>query len=202
MNRAYLLATIALTAAVASAQVSFDEAQRRLQTKLATRPATTQPVSEVDRLRAENRRLKEDNLALTTEVSQLREALAAASGTPGAAATASTTRPTSRPANDAATRLAGRWEGGDVRAGNAFHLDLAADGSYRQSWVSAPHQEAGHWTVGDDSIVEMWTNQAGAAAPHNRFRVNFSGDTAILTPVDATGADVTTARPFKLARLP
>src|ERR1700709_385530 len=115
------------------AQLSPDEAQRRLNARLSTRPASTQPVSDIDRLRAENRRLREDNLELQTEISQLRDALAKA--TPD-----STTGPSTRPAAGAQAQLVGKWTGGQVTTGNAFTLEFLDDGSYRQSWtVAAAH---------------------------------------------------------------
>ena len=58
MLRRILIPILLVVGAVASAQVSVEEAQRRLHEKLATRPASTQPLSDVDRLRIENARLR------------------------------------------------------------------------------------------------------------------------------------------------
>src|SRR5712675_84974 len=91
-----LILATALVARPASAQVSFDEAQRRLNAKLATKPASTQPISDSDRLRAENRRLREENLAMQTEISQLRDALANASTPTTQPGGATTTGPSAR----------------------------------------------------------------------------------------------------------
>ena len=121
-------------AAVCSAQVTFEEAERRLHEKLSTRPATTQPMSEVDRLRAENRRLREQNQDLQTEVTQLRDALANASGGPATRPAASAQ---TQPGSDLASKIVGRWQGGTITAGNAFTIEFQSDGNYVQSWSVA-----------------------------------------------------------------
>jgi len=193
MTARTLVPILLAVAAVASAQISVDEAQRRLKAKLSTRPASTQPISELDQLRIENRRLREENAQLTTEVTQLRDALAtAASGTP-------TTGPTTLPAlSGPAARIVGHWHGGDLHDGSAFVTDFADDGTYKQSWLTSSHHDAGHWALGSDGILEMWTNQSGEEQPHNRWHIDIGADQLTLEPLARDGSVITAARPLVL----
>jgi hypothetical protein len=193
-----LLTTLILLmfAAVVSAQLSVEEAQHRLQSRLATRPASTQPVSEVDRLRAENRRLRDENMSLTMEVAQLREALAAASG----GGTAPSTQP-SGTGPGLRSVLVGRWVGGDLTAGTAFTTEFADDGTYRQTWSSSNYQEAGRWSMGLDGTLQMWTKQTGEDRPGNRWRINLAQNNLTLTPLGAD-SDAPSGRPLLLHRIP
>ena len=182
-------------AAVASAQISVEEAQRRLNERLATRPASTQPVSELDRLRMENRRLRAENAALSTEVTQLRDSLANAS--PAVA----TTNPTTLPApvvSGPASRIVGRWKGGDLSDGSAFVTDFAEDGTYKQIWLTASHHDEGHWAMPEDGVLEMWTNQSGDDGPHNRWHITIGTDQLTLQPLARDGSEITAARPLVL----
>ncbi len=178
-------------AAVASAQVSIEEAQRRLHEKLTTRPASTQPLSEVERLRIENRRLREENADLSREVAQLREALAIATPTTNPAATASAlTGPSAK--------LVGRWQGGNLRDGNAFITEFADNGTYQQSWLTSPHHEAGHWAMPSDDVVEMWTNSTADDQKHNRWRVTFAKEQITFIPMAPDGTNLPGAKPLVL----
>jgi hypothetical protein len=180
MLRRTVIPVLLVVGAVASAQVSVEEAQRRLREKLATRPSATQPLSDVDRLRVENGRLRQQNNDLQREVDQLRTALAAASG-------AATTSPTTVPAQNVTgpgANLIGRWQGGNLRDGNAFITEFADDGTYTQSWLTSSLHESGHWTMPSDDSVEMWTAAAEALnQKHNRWRVTFGKDQLTLMPL-------------------
>jgi hypothetical protein len=195
MHRRILIPILLGAAAVASAQVSVEEAQRRLHEKLATRPASTQPLSEVDRLRIENARLREQNIDLTHEVEQLRAALAVAT-------VSATTNPTTAqvPAiTGPGAKLVGRWQGGTLRDGNAFTTDFSDDGTYRQSWLTSSLHDSGHWTMASDDVLEMWTARAEATGQkHNRWRVAFGTDQVTLTPMAPDDTDLPGAKPLIL----
>jgi hypothetical protein len=189
---------LALTA-VASAQISVDEAQRRLNARLATRPASTQPISEVERLRIENRKLREENLVLTAEVTQLRDALA------GAASNGPTTGPTTLPTpllSGAATKIVGHWSGGELSDGTAFVTDFSDDGTYKQSWLTSAHHEEGHWQLVSDDTLEMWTNETGDDQAKNRWHVDISSTQLTLRPLARDGSEITAARPLVLRHTP
>lgn len=190
-----LIPVVLVLAAVASAQVSFEEAQRRLRDKLTTRPSATQPVSEVDRLRMENRRLRDENAELSHEVAQLREALAA-----GATTNPATSRPTAL--SGPAAQLAGRWQGGVLRDGNAFITEFAIDGTYHQSWLTSSHQESGHWTMPSDNVVEMWTAPNGDNQKRNRWHITFDKDQVTLIPMAPDDTDLPGAKPLVLRHAP
>ncbi len=195
MLRRTVIPILLVVGAVASAQVSVEEAQRRLREKLATRPSSTQPLSEVDRLRMENARLREQNNDLAREVEQLRAALAAASGV-------ATTNPTTAPAESVTgpgAKLVGRWQGGNLHDGNAFITDFADDGTYTQSWLTSSLHDSGHWTMPSDNVVEMWTTTAEAMnQKHNRWRVAFGKDQVSLTPLASDDTDLPGAKPLVL----
>lgn len=185
-----------IVAAAASAQISTEEAQRRLNDKLAKKPASTQPVSEIDRLRSENRRLREENLSLQREVSELREALAKAVG-------GSATRPVSsaqsQPGGDLATKIRGKWKGGAVAAGNAFNIEFQPDGNYVQSWTVSPRSDKGHYSFVSDNTIEMWT---GNAPHHNQYRAEIVAGELTLTPLVIAGGDVPRGKPMILKQEP
>ncbi len=182
--------------AVASAQISTDEAQRRLNEKLAKKPASTQPVSEVDRLRGENRRLREENLSLQREVSELRDALASAVG-------GSTTRPASeaqtQPGADLAAKIVGKWAGGTIAAGNAFTIEFQPDGNYLQSWTVSPRSDKGHYSFTSENTIEMWT---GNAPQHNQYRAEIAAGELKLTPLVIAAGDVPRGKPMVLKQEP
>jgi len=191
--RVFIPSLIVLGAVVASAQISVDEAQRRLNQKLATRPAATQPISEADRLRQENRRLREENAILSREVEQLRDALANAA-TPS-------TNPTTAPARadlGPGAQLIGRWQGGVLTAGNAFVIQFAEDGTYTETWLTSTHRETGQWVMSSGDVVEMWTTPAADDQKRNRWRATFAKDEITLAPLAADGTDIPGAKPFVL----
>jgi regulator of replication initiation timing len=195
LTRVLIPTLIVLGAVVASAQISVDEAQRRLNQKLATRPAATQPISETDRLRQENRRLREENANLSREVEQLRDALAnAAAGTPSTNPTTARSRADSGPG----AQLIGRWQGGTLTAGNAFIIQFADDGSYAETWLTSTHRETGQWVMPSGDVVEMWTTPAADDQKRNRWRVTFAKDQITLAPLAADGTDIPGAKPFIL----
>lgn len=194
LKRTLIPVLIVLGAVAASAQISMEEAQRKLNQKLATRPSSTQPISEEERLRRENRQLREENADLNREVAQLRDALAAAVGTPS-------TNPTTGPAHaqaGPAAQMVGRWKGGTLTAGNAFLITFADDGTYIQTWLTAEHRETGQWVMDNDGIVEMWTMHANDNGKHNRWRVTFGKDQITLAPLAADDTDIPGAKPFVL----
>jgi len=192
MLRRILIPILLVIGAVASAQVSVEEAQRRLSQKLATRPSSTQPLSEVDRLRIENRRLREQNIDLAHEVEQLRAALASAN------VPATTNPTTAQTIAGPGAKLIGRWQGGTLRDGNAFITDFAADGTYSESWLTSPLHDSGHWTMPLDDVVEMWTAKGGDNQKHNRWRVTFGKDQVTLRPMAPDDTDLPGAKPLVL----
>ncbi|MDB5299607.1 MAG: hypothetical protein JWO87_1270 [Phycisphaerales bacterium] len=194
----FALAALAISA---RAQVPFDEAQRRLQEKLATRPAATQPVTEVEKLREENRRLRERLSGLQQEVTTLKEALARATEKP-----ASVAGPASRPAavavdpNSPKAVLPGRWKGGDISTGAGFVTVFDADGTYKQTWLSYPKQDIGRYQFTDETTLEMWGRTAADGGRHNQYRVAINNDQITLTPVVIDGVEVKNGRPMVLRR--
>ncbi len=196
MTRIKSIIILLFVTATASAQISTDEAQRRLNDKLAKKPASTQPVSEVERLRAENRRLREDNLSLQREVSELRDALANSVG-------GSATRPVSsaqtQPGGDLEARIVGKWNGGTIAAGNAFTIEFQPDGNYVQTWTVATRNDKGHYSFVSDNTIEMWT---GNAPQHNQYRAEIAAGELTLTPLVIAGGDVPRGKPMILKQQP
>ena len=181
------------------AQVPIEEAQRRLQEKLATRPAATQPVTEVEKLREENRRLRERLSGLQEEVTTLREALARATEKP-----TSSGDPASRPAaadpNSPKALLPGRWRGGDISSGAGYVTVFDAEGTYKQTWLSYPKQDVGRYQLVDDTTLEMWSRSAPEDRRHNQYRITINHDQISLAPVMIDGAEVKGGRPVVLHR--
>lgn len=184
---------------VARAQVPYDEAQRRLQEKLAARPAATQPVTEVERLREENRRLRERLSGLQEEVTTLKEALARAA----APAAGPATRPAAAAAVDPKSpkaQLPGRWLGGNAGTGAGYVTVFDADGTYKQTWLSYPKQDLGQYRFDDEGNLEMWGRTAPEDRRHNQYRITISGNQITLTPLVIDGADVKNGQAVVLRR--
>ncbi|HWE98061.1 MAG TPA: hypothetical protein VG269_29215 [Tepidisphaeraceae bacterium] len=194
----FLLA-LAVIAHPAPAQVSYDEAQRRLQEKLAARPAATQPATEVERLREENRRLRERLSSLQEEVTTLKESLARAATAGGPA-----TRPAPKEAavdpKSPKALLPGRWHGGDAGAGAGYVTVFDPDGTYKQTWLSYPKQDLGQYQFVDDNTLEMWGRTAPEDRRHNQYRITINGNQITLTPLVIDGADVKNGRAVVLKR--
>jgi hypothetical protein len=193
-----LMLALALAGRTAHAQATpFEEAQKRLQQRLSTRPAATQPVSELERLREENTRLRVRVAELQSEVSALRESMPRSNAS-------STTRPSgpasSRPGNAAPSPLVGQWRGGDIARGAGFVLEFSADGSYRRTFLNYPQREAGSYRMLDPQTVEMWTNTAPEDRPHNQYRVNIGNGELILTPLVVDGVEVRRPTPLVLTK--
>jgi hypothetical protein len=196
---AILIGFAAIMSAV-RAQVPIEEAQRRLQEKLATHPAATQPVTEVEKLREENRRLRERLSGLQEEVTTLRAALARATEKP-----ASSGDPASRAAaavdpNSPKALLPGRWRGGDISTGAGYITVFDADGTYKQSWLSYPKQDSGRYQLMDDTTLEMWGRNAPEDRRHNQYRITINHDQISLTPMVIDGAEVKGGRAVVLRR--
>jgi len=192
MTRIKSALVLLVFSAVCSAQVSLEEAQRRLHEKLSTRPSSTQPASEVDRLRADNRRLRAQNVELQTEVAQLRDALASAGG---GGATRPATSPQIQPGPDLAAKIIGRWEGGTLASGNAFNIEFQSDGNYVQSWSVASRTDHGHYEFVAADTLEMWT---GTNPRHNQYRASLASGELTLTPLDIEGGNVPQGKPMVL----
>jgi hypothetical protein len=190
---------LAITVRDAYCQIPVDEAQRRLQEKLAARPAATQPVTEVERLREENRRLRERLSSLQEEVTTLKESLARAANTGGPA-----TRPAPKEAavdpKSPKALLPGRWHGGDAGAGAGYITVFDSDGTYKQTWLSYPKQDLGQYQFIDDNTLEMWGRTAPEDRRHNQYRITINGNQITLTPLVLDGADVKNGRAVVLKR--
>ncbi|HEX4125379.1 MAG TPA: hypothetical protein VHY37_11680 [Tepidisphaeraceae bacterium] len=171
--------------------MSVDDAEKRLRERQSTRPATTQPMSEMDRLREENERLRENNYALRQEVASLREALDHLMHREALANP--TTRPTSGPAQAAAAPaaggvgLVGHWRGGSPQDGTAFLVTFDADGTYQQNWIFPPRSEPGHYQIDGDGTVEMWSDQSPPGQPHHLWSMSAEPDRVTLAPLLANG---------------
>jgi hypothetical protein len=199
-----VLAAMAV-ARLASAQVSIEEAQKRLQQKLATRPASTQPVSEMDRLREENNRLRVQVADLQMEVQNLRNSLAQQGNrAPGGP----TTRPSAAmnggtggggAAASADARLVGHWRGGDSAHGAGYVLEFNPDGSYRRTFLSYPQHEEGSYRMVNGDTVEMWTANVGGG-PRNQYHLGIENNQLTLTPIVIEGAAVRRPTPMVLSR--
>ncbi|HEX4795745.1 MAG TPA: hypothetical protein VH370_18285 [Humisphaera sp.] len=190
-SRAACLVVVLLAARFASAQVSVEEAQRRLKERTATAPAAaTQPVGELARVTEENRKLRVRVEQLESEVQTLRTALAAQR-------TAMT-----QPAADATEHvsIAGGWRGGDINRGSGYVLEFAPEGTYRRTFLSYNKRETGQYHFTASNIVELQADSSAEGGEHNAYRVSVDGNTLTLTPVRVNGADVANGRPMVLTR--
>ena len=188
------LAMLTTAATALRAQISPEEAERRLKEKLASRPAATQPVAatEADRLREENRRLRLQVMALQGEVATLKDALARAAKTSPAA--------TTRPAEDGAEKaIIGRWRGGDITAGSGYLLDFAPDGTYTQNWIAYSQRDGGQYRIAD-GMLELWSNKAPEDRKHNRYKMTLDNARLTLVPLVVDGVDVKNGRPLVLQK--
>ena len=198
-----LIACIALTVAgpPARAQVSIEEAQRRLKERTMAR-SSTQPSSEIDRLREENLRLRERVADLQQEVATLKEILAratpASAGVPAAGSSSPTTKPA---AEDTLTQsLIGRWRGGNSASGSNYTLEFESDGTYRQTFVFNGQKETGQYRVFDDGTMEMWNDKWPDDKKHNQYRLAITPIQATLTPLIVDGNEVKKPNPLVLQR--
>jgi len=204
MKRLLTVGGLALAAVIcvrfAIAQVPVEEAQKRLQAKLATRPATTQPVGELERLRDENNRLRVRVAELQMEVSALRDALGQGNG--GRPATqASRTGPATQPAGGQMENLlVGSWRGGEPARGAGYVLEFASDGTYRRNFLQYPQRENGHYRLLPGDTLEMWTDKVAPDAPHNQYHIAIENNQLTLTPMIVEGAEVRRPTPIVLSR--
>lgn len=196
MHRATLLLCsifALMTATRAFGQVPIDEAERRLRERQATK-STTQPVSEVDRLRQENMRLRERLLSLEAEVQTLKTIIAR---------DLPTSRPATRPAGPSPAEqiskaLVGRWRGGDITAGAGYLLQFDADGIYKQFFTAGPRQN-GQYRVYEDRL-EMWADHWPEGKRHNEYKMEVSLAELRLTALVLDGSDVKTPHVMILRR--
>jgi multidrug efflux pump subunit AcrA (membrane-fusion protein) len=190
--RAACLVVVLLAARFASAQVSVEEAQRRLRERTATAPAATQPVGELARVTEENRKLRVRVGQLEAEIQTLRTALAAQK-------TAAT-----QPAGDAPVQdhvsIAGGWRGGDINRGSGYVLEFAADGTYRRTFLSYNKRETGQYHFTASNVVELLADSSAEGGERNAYRVSVDGNSLTLTPVRVNGADIANGRPMVLTR--
>ena len=187
------LLTLTAFATGLRAQISPEEAERRLKEKLASRPAATQPAAatESDRLREENRRLRLQVMALQGEVATLKDALARA---------AKSSPATTRPAEDGAEKaIVGRWRGGDITAGSGYLLDFGPDGVYTQNWIAYSQRDGGQYRIADGAL-EMWSNKAPEDRKHNRYKMTLENARLTLVPQVIDGVEVKNARPLILQK--
>lgn len=196
------LARLSFVVAVASlasftlAQVSVEEADRRLKAKLATRPSVTQPASDIERLRNENLRLRQRIMSLEQEVTTLKESLARASKI----APAATTRPGAPAAAPLHTIVVGRWRGGDIVAGSGYLIQFEPTGAYKQTFITTGKQETGQYRVFDDHTLEMWNDKWPEDKKHNQYRIEASPVQITLTATVIDGLEIKTPRPLVLLR--
>jgi hypothetical protein len=192
---ALVVAVVLLAARFAGAQMSVEEAQKRLREK-AAQAASTQPVSELARLTEENKKLRLRVSELETEVSTLKDALARA-GTP-ANGSGPTTRPSTEPQR---ISIAGTWRGGDINRGSGYLLDFNADGTYRRTFIAYNRSETGRYQATTADSIEMWTDSANESGDHNEYRVAVDNDQLTLTPTRLNGAELRNGRPLVLTRV-
>lgn len=192
-----MLLAILVVGRLASAQLSVEEAQKRLQAKMATRPATTEPVGELERLRAENTRLRVEVSRLQMEVQTLRDAMAQNSAAPAHARSGATTQP-SRPSGPE-DKIVGAWRGGDPAHGAGFVLTFKDDGSYQRAFLQYPQKENGHYRFATPDTVDLWIgdNEDG---PHSEYRVAIAGNQLTLTPLMKDGLEVRRPVPMVMTR--
>lgn len=197
-NSARLLLALLLfasSAPPAHGQVSVEEAERRLQAKLATRPSTTRPSAELERLHEENRRLREQVIALERQVTTLKESLARANhATPGPV-TRPTSGPSSIPSPDEPQKpLLGLWRGGDLIAGTRYLIQFNPDGTYKQTFITQNAKETGQYRVSDDNTMEMWSDTWPETKKHNQYKVAATPELITLTPLVLDGFPVKSPR--------
>lgn len=192
-----MLLAILVVGRLASAQLSVEEAQKRLQAKMATRPATTEPVGELERLRAENTRLRVEVSRLQMEVQTLRDAMAQNSAAPAHARSGATSQP-SRPSGPE-DKIVGAWRGGDPAHGAGFVLTFKDDGSYQRAFLQYPQKENGHYRFATPDTVDLWIgdNEDG---PHSEYRVAIAGNQLTLTPLMKDGLEVRRPVPMVMTR--
>ena len=192
--RAALVVVVVLLAArFAGAQMSVEEAQKRLREKNA-QAASTQPVSEFAHLTEENKKLRLRVSELETEVATLRNALAHS----GTSASGPTTRPATEPQR---ISVAGTWRGGDINRGSGFLLDFNSDGTYRRTFIAYNKSESGRYQLTAADTIEMWTDAANEAGDHNEYRIAVDNDQLTLTPTRLNGAELRNGRPLVLTRV-
>jgi hypothetical protein len=191
-----VLSLIALSASITHAQVSVDEAQRRLAEKLAQKPPTTQPSTEIEKLRLENLRLRERVMSLEQEVTTLKESLARASASALKAGPGPDTRTSEKaPEADAIQKLViGRWRGGDITTGTGYTLEFKPDGSYQQAFTTTGVKDAGQFRVFPDSTIEMWTDKWPEDKKHNQYQLATTPVRLTLTPMVLDGVQVKAAK--------
>jgi len=195
---AVVLAVMVLSAArFAGAQISVEEAQKRLREKT-TQPATTQPVSELARLYEENKKLRLRVAQLEAEVSTLRAAMMQ-----GNSATTTGPAPTTRPAAESPQRtaIAGNWRGGDINRGSGYLLDFNSDGTYRRTFIAYNRAETGRYQFTTADTIEMWTDAAADNGDRNEYRVTVDNDQLTLTPTRLNGAELRNGRPIVLTKV-
>ena len=192
-----VLLALCVVARLASAQLSVEEAQKRLQAKMSTRPAATEPVGELERLRAENSRLRVEVSRLQMEVQTLRDALAQNSPAPTHAPTGASTQ-SSRPSGPE-DKVVGAWRGGDPAHGAGFVLTFNADGTYQRSFLQYPQKENGHYRFASPDTVDLWIGD-NEDQPHNQYRVAVEGGRLTLTPLLKDGVEVRRPVPMVMTR--
>lgn len=181
----------------ATAQLSVEEAQKRLQAKMSTRPATTEPVGELERLRAENNHLRVEVSRLQMEVQTLRDALAQNSAAPAHARTGATTQP-SRPSGPE-EKITGAWRGGDPAHGAGFVLTFKDDGTYQRAFLQYPTKENGHYRFASPDTMDMWIGD-NEDRPHSQYRVAIQGNELTLTQLLQDGLEVRRPVPMVMTR--
>jgi len=193
-----VLLAIFVVGRLASAQLSVEEAQKRLQAKMATRPAATEPVGELERLRAENNRLRVEVSRLQMEVQTLRDALAQNSPTAASHPRSGATTQPSRPSGPQ-DKIVGAWRGGDPAHGAGFVLTFKDDGSYQRAFLQYPQKENGHYRFASPDTMDMWIgdNEDG---PHSQYRVAIQGNELTLTQLLKDGLEVRRPVPIVMTR--
>src|SRR5207237_5033110 len=105
-------------------------------------------------------------------ISGLRDGRAGGNGARAAATQTSRNGPTTQPAGAGMdSLLVGSWRGGDPARGAGYVLEFASDGSYHRSFLQYPQRENGRYRLLPGDTLEMWTNNTGADAAHNQYRI-------------------------------
>ena len=196
MKSIFSFLVIILLAGVASAQLSVEEANQRLKAKLSSRPSTTQPSSELDRLRQDNLRLRERIMDLQDEVTTLKAAL----GRVSANASGPATRPTAGIDDATQKLLLGRWHGGDNAAGSSYTIEFAADSTYKQTFLFGDQKDSGQYRLAGDGLMQMWSDKTVGDKRHNEYKISVTPGQLTLTPTVFDGLDVKTPRALVLQR--